>query len=94
MLYSDSAGCFLIGCLCNQPHLIRSGKYPLTREDFKPNLLHEHLYAVISNLAYKGLEEITEIEIDQFIQPYETTKDIIYDKDGLEFIQTVKQQAL
>lgn len=94
MLYSDSAGCFLIGCLCNEPHLIRGGKYPLTKEDFEPNLLHEHLYAVISNLAYKDLQEITEIEIDQFIEPYETTKDIIYDKDGLEFIQTVKQQAL
>lgn len=94
MLYSDSAGCYLLGCLCNEPHLIRSGKYPLTKEDFEPNLLHKHLFAVISNLAYQGLEEITEIEIDQFIQPYEVTKDVIYDKDGLEFIQVVKQQAL
>lgn len=93
MLYSDSAGCYLLGCLCNEPHLLRSGKYPLTVKDFSPNLLHRHLFAVINNLAFKGLQEITEIEIDQFIQPYPLTKDVVYDKDGLEFIRIVKQQA-
>lgn len=94
MLYSDSAGCYLIGCLCNNPGLIRSGKYPLKKEDFEPNLLHQYLFAVINNLAYKGLEEITEIEIDQFIQPYSVVKEVIDDADGLDFIRVVKEQSI
>lgn len=94
MLYSDSAGCYLLGCLCNNPALIRSGKYPLKKEDFNPNLLHKYLFAVINNLAFQGLEEITEIEIDQFIQPYDNIKETIEDEDGLDFIRTVKEQTV
>lgn len=94
MLYSDSAGCYLLGCLCNNPAYIRSGKYPLTPDDFEPNLLHKYLYAVIHNLALKGLEEITEIEIDQFIQPYAVIREKIEDDDGLLFIRTVKEQTV
>lgn len=93
MLYSDSYGCFLIGCLCNRPELLRSGKYPLTPDDFSPNLLHKHLFAVINNLAMQGLNDITEVEVGIFIEPYETTKEIIYEQDGLGFIKTVKTQA-
>lgn len=93
MLYSDSAGCYLLGCLCNNPNLIRNGKYPLSKEDFEPNILHKYLFVAINNLAYKGLEEITEIEIDQFIQPYPAVKETIEDEDGLNFIRIVKKQS-
>lgn len=94
MLYSDSAGCYLLGCLCNDPSLVRSGKYPLKADDFEPNLLHKYLFAVIHNLACQGLEEITEIEIDQFIQPYPAVKETVEDEDGLDFIHTVKEQSI
>lgn len=93
MLYSDSAGCFLIGCLCNNPSLLRTGKYNLTMDDFEPNLLHKFLFAIINNLAFEGLEEITEIEIDQYSQPYKEVREVFDDEDALEFIHTVKQQA-
>lgn len=94
MLYSDSAGCFLLGCLCNEPSLLRSGKYPLTPNDFEPNLFHKYLFALINNLAFQGLEDITEIEIDQFMQSYPNIKEKIEDEDGLEFVRIVKQQAI
>ena len=91
MLYSENMSMFLLGCLANDPSLIRGGKYPLDKNDFSPNVFHYHLYAVINNLALQGVEEITEIDIDQFIQPYEATKEIIYDNDGLMFIRKIKE---
>lgn len=93
MLYSDSASCFLIGCLCNNPSVLRSGKYPLQLKDFEPNILHKFLFGVINNLAYQGVEEITEIEIDQYATPYPKIQQVFEAEDALNFIRIVKQQS-
>ena len=93
MLYSDSAGCFLLGCLCNNPAYVRSGKYNLSTKDFEPNLFHKFLFAVIHNLAFEGVDEITEIEIDQYAQAYPDIREVFEDEDMINFVRVVKEQV-
>lgn len=89
-IYSTEAARNLLGALLNKPQVLLSGKYDITREDFKPFLVHYRLMAVIENLVAEGCAEIDSMMVAQFIEPYEEVVELFNDNNTLEFIDTIK----
>lgn len=89
-IYSMEASRNLIGCLLNNPRVLLTSKYDITRDDFKPNLVHYRLMAVIENLASEGATDIDSMQVEQFIEPYEAIVELFKDNDTLEFIDVIK----
>ena len=94
MLYNPNIASMLIGCLLNNPSLILRPDIPLTKADFAPQEFHKVLFICIKCLAQAGVLDITELEIDSFINKYEAQKEILLDNNYLEFISTVKELAI
>lgn len=90
-LFSMDASRNLIGCLLNNPKILLSGKYNITRECFKPSLFLYRLCAVIENLAKDGAEDIDGMMVDQFVKPYEEIVELFDDNNMLEFVTTIKE---
>ena len=90
MLYNMNLGSMLLGCLMKQPSLLSLPQYPLCRDDFSPVEFHKAMYVVILNLAKEGVQEITEIEVENFVKNYPIQMEIFQDNDYMEYIHTVK----
>lgn len=74
-----------------QPNLLFQPNYPLSKKDFSPEPFHQILFICIANVAKSGAEEITEIEIENFVQSYPTQLEVLQDNNYFEFISTVKE---
>lgn len=94
MLYNSNIASMLIGCLLNNPTLALRQDIPLTKSDFAPQEFHKVLFVCIKHLAQSGVIEITELEIDSFVNKYEAQKEILLDNNYSEFISTVKELAI
>lgn len=77
----------------NNPDLIFSEKYPLSKKDFKPVDLHYVLYQAIAKLASCGAGMITEVEIDNLVRNYTASYEILQDSDWIGFVTTMKELA-
>ena len=75
----------------NNPDLIFSEKYPLSKKDFKPVDLHFVLYQAIAKLASCGAGAITEVEIDNLVRNYTASYEILQDSDWIGFVTTMKE---
>lgn len=93
MLYNPNVASMLIGCLLNNPNLSLRPDIPLTKADFAPQEFHKILFVCISHLAKAGVTDITELEIDNFIDKYEAQKEVLQDSNYYEFLTTVKELA-
>ena len=93
MLYNPNVASMLLGCLLNNPSLAVRPQTPLRKIDFAPIEFHKVLFICIKSLAQSGVTDISEIEIDNFIEPYEAQKEILTDSNYYEFITTVKELA-
>lgn len=93
MLYNPNIASMLIGCLLNNPSLSLRPDTPLTKNDFAPQEFHKVLFVCINHLAKSGVTNITELEIDNFIDNYEAQKEILLDNNYYEYISTVKELA-
>lgn len=84
----------LLGCLFNNPSLALRPETPLTKFDFEPQTFHKILFICIKHLAQAGVTNITELEIDNFIQNHEAQKEILLDNNYYEYINVVKELAI
>jgi len=83
----------LLGCICKNPSLLTNPSYPLTKEDFTPLQFHRIIFVALLNISKTGAQDISEIEIDNYISHYEAQKEILDDNNFMEFIPTIKQLA-
>ena len=95
-LYSINAGNFLLSSLLNNTGLLYSSLYPLTKEDFRPNLSHKIIYITICQLADRGCNEIDAKELVTYLESgyeeqYNALKEDISDGNVVSYIDTLKQ---
>lgn len=92
-LYNANMAAMVLGCLFKNPTLFTNPSYPLEKSDFAPIPMHKILFVCASELAKTGCQDITEIEIDNFVSKYEAQKEILEDSNYEEFIASVKELA-
>lgn len=94
-IYSISASNFVLGSLMNNTDLIYSSQFPLSKEDFRPFLIHKIVYVCISQLADKGVEVVEPIELVNYLNDYpEQLRAIqteLNDGDIIGYVKTLKE---
>lgn len=95
-LYSVNASNFVLSSLLNNTDLLYNDKYPLNKNDFKPNLTHKIIFICICQLADKGCVEIDSKEIVTFLESGYTEqlnalKTDLTDGNIVGYINTLKQ---
>ena len=93
-LYNENIGACLIGSILKQPQLLTLPQYPLEKSDFAPCKLHQILYICATRLARAGIQEITEIEVENVVKNHPAQYEILQDNNYFEFIYTAKQLAI
>lgn len=83
----------LLGCLLKQPSLLALSQYPLTKADFSPVKFHETMYVAIKKLARAGVQEISEIEIENVAKTNIAAMEILQDNNYMDFIYMTKELA-
>lgn len=81
----------LLGCLLLQPSLLTLPQYPLCSKDFEPVQFHKLMYLAISRLAQEGVQEATEIEIENVVKNKPMAMEVFQDNDYMDFIHTAKE---
>lgn len=74
--------------LIKDPLLFASNKYRFDINDFQEQF-HRIVYGAIDYLAHSGMEKIDYIDIDKFLQPYESQYKVFCDNRGIEYIQKI-----
>ena len=95
-LYSINASNFLLSSLLNNTNLLYNSAYPLTKDDFKPNLSHKIIYISICQLADRGCSVIDSKELVTYLEGgYEeqlnALKEDLSDGNVIGYIDTLKQ---
>ena len=94
-IYSISASNFVLGSLMNNTDLIYSSQYPLSKEDFRPFLIHKIIYVCISQLADKGVQIVEPIELVNYLNDYPEQLNAIQtelnDGDIIGYVKTLKE---
>ena len=95
-LYSINAGNFVLSSLLNNTDLLYNSQYPLSKDDFKPNLAHKIIYISICQLADRGCSVIDSKELVTYLESgYEeqlnALKEDISDGNVIAYIDTLKQ---
>lgn len=88
-IYNSNNVNLLLGVLCHKPSLILDTRYPLKVKDFECNLFQKIIFGVIHNLALKGAKNVGIIEISEFLDNYQTQKEIFNDNDGAQYLETI-----
>lgn len=74
-----------------QPQMLFHTQYPLSKKDFAPNQFHQIMFISIAQIAHSGANEISEIEIENFIKNYPDKLEVLQDNNFFDFISTVKE---
>ena len=95
-LYSINAGNFVLSSLLNDTNLLYKNSFPLSKDDFKPNLSHKIIYITICQLADKGCLVIDAKELITYLENgYEeqlnSLKEDISDGNIIGYIETLKK---
>lgn len=93
-LYNENIGACLIGSILKQPQLLTLPQYPLCKADFAPCKLHQIIYLCAVRLAKEGIQEITEIEIENVAKNHPAQLEILQDNNYFEFIYTAKELSI
>ena len=91
MLYNPNMTSMLLGCLLKNPSLLFSPAYPLSKSDFSPEELHRVVFCAVVKLAEAGAQNITEVELDNFLKNYEAQYEIFQDSNGFEFVNVIRE---
>lgn len=97
MLYDHNASTFVLGCLMNNPALLLNEKYTLTKDDFynkatkEGNRFHSIIFVCSQKLIEQGANDITEIEIREFVKNYPEQLEVLEDNDYQGYIKTAKK---
>lgn len=90
ILYNSNLAGMLLGCVFKNPQLLFMPQYPLEKKDFSPVPFHKSMFICALKLAKEGVQEITEIEVDNLIKNYPKQQEILEDNNYFDFMITVK----
>lgn len=94
MLYNINLSSLLLGCLMKQPSLLTLPQFPLSKQDFEPELFHKIIYVAINKLVHNEIQEITEIEIENVVKTKPAFLEVLQDNNYLDFIVNVKELSI
>lgn len=93
MIYNINIGSQLLGCIFKNPSLIMNPQFPLQPDDFAPEQFHKILFLCASKAYQAGINDITEIEIDNIAKSHNAAYEILVDNRFEDFIATVRELA-
>lgn len=88
MLYSHNIADNLLGCYLQNPLLTLNSKYPIEHKEFQIKF-QEILYVVIHNLAMNGCKTVSIMDIEQWIQPYQSQYNVLLENNYTDYIDTI-----
>ena len=93
MIYNINIGSQLLGCIFKNPSLIMNPQFPLQPDDFAPEQFHKILFLCASKAYQAGINDITEIEIDNIAKSHNAAYEILVDNRFEDFVATVRELA-
>lgn len=82
----------ILGCLLRQPSLLNNKDYKLNIDDFG-DTFHKAIYAAIVNLYTQGAQNISIIDIDNYLSARPHLHKVFLQYKGVEFLQMAYQIA-
>lgn len=74
-----------------QTSLLGLPQYPLCASDFDPELFHKYIYQALVKLAKEGVQEATEIEIENVMKNNPAAMEVLQDNSFMDFVVTSKE---
>lgn len=90
-VYDSQAARLCLGVMLIKPSFALSDKFPLTRQDFEPQIFHLRLYQAITALAKRGAQSISAMDCYTLCQNNDEVKKTFDDNSLADFIDTIKQ---
>lgn len=80
-----------MGAMLIKPSFALSDKFPLTKQDFEPQIFHLRLYQAITALAKRGAQSISAMDCYTLCANNAEVKRVFDDNSLTDFIDTIKQ---
>lgn len=90
-VYDSQAARLCLGVMLIKPSLALSDKFPLTKQDFEPQIFHLRLYQAITALAKRGAQSISAMDCFTLCANNADVKRVFDDNQLSDFIDTIKQ---
>lgn len=90
-VYDSQAARLCLGAMLIKPSLALSDKFPLTKQDFEPQIFHLRLYQAITALAKRGAQSISAMDCYTLCANNAEVKRVFDDNSLADFIDTIKQ---
>ena len=90
-VYDSQAARLCLGAMLIKPSFALSDKFPLTKQDFEPQIFHLRLYQAITALAKRGAQSISAMDCYTLCANNTEVKRVFDDNSLTDFIDTIKQ---
>lgn len=90
-VYDSQAARLCLGAMLIKPSFALSDKFPLTKQDFEPQIFHLRLYQAITALAKRGAQSISAMDCYTLCTNNAEVKRVFDDNSLTDFIDTIKQ---
>lgn len=90
-VYDSQAARLCLGAMLIKPSFALSDKFPLTKQDFEPQIFHLRLYQAITTLAKRGAQSISAMDCYTLCANNAEVKRVFDDNSLTDFIDTIKQ---
>ena len=90
-VYDSQAARLCLGAMLIKPSFALSDKFPLTKQDFEPQIFHLRLYQAITALAKRGAQSISAMDCYTLCANNAEVKRVFDDNSLTDFIDTIKQ---
>lgn len=90
-VYDSQVARLCLGAMLIKPSFALSDKFPLTKQDFEPQIFHLRLYQAITALAKRGAQSISAMDCYTLCQNNAEVKRVFDDNSLADFIDTIKQ---
>ena len=90
-VYDSQAARLCLGAMLIKPSFALSDKFPLTKQDFEPQIFHLRLYQAVTALAKRGAQSISAMDCYTLCANNAEVKRVFDDNALGDFINTIKQ---
>lgn len=90
-VYDSQAARLCLGAMLIKPSFALSDKFPLTKQDFEPQIFHLRLYQAITALSKRGAQSISAMDCYTLCANNAEVKRVFDDNSLTDFIDTIKQ---
>ena len=90
-VYDSQAARLCLGAMLIKPSFALSDKFPLTKQDFEPQIFHLRLYQAITALAKRGAQSISAMDCYTLCANNAEVKRVFDGNSLADFIDTIKQ---